>query len=250
MRHPLRLFAFLFAFKSLAGGATAGEAYYTLMFGSQTVPSNPNYSHSWATFVRVCWDGDGPCPLKAEKVKIEAHTISWLPANMKVRVNALFPECGYNFDLPQTLDFANGTCQRVSMWGPYPICPDLFHRAMRRKANLESGSIRYKANDMGYKSDRVTNCIHAVSTIIEGPRLRVASPGWGESASYFILKEMEPEIISKEPETWLGSALGLDQYPIIYRDFTNPRSNAVFGPINRLLGGERNLQATYGPPVR
>ena len=35
-----------------------------------------------------------------------------------------------------------------------------------------------------------------------------------------------------------------------YRDFKNPRSNAVFGPVFRLLGNERGLQATYaGKPL-
>jgi hypothetical protein len=64
------------------------------------------------------------------------------------------------------------------------------------------------------------------------------------------LTEMAPARVSKTPEPWVGSALGLDQYPIIYRDFTNPRSNAVFGPLYRVLGSERDLKATYGPPGR
>jgi len=103
---------------------------------------------------------------------------------------------------------------------------------------------------MGYKSDRVTNCIHAVSTIVQGPKLRVASPGCGESSSFFVLKEMEPWILSKCPVPEIGSALGLDQYPIIYRDWGNPRSNAATGTAFRLLDGERDLRATYGPPAR
>ena len=76
--------------------ASAGEDYFLLMFGSQRVPANPNYSHSFATFVRATWEGDGPCPVNA---KLEVHTISWLPAKMKVRINAFHPECGHNFDL-------------------------------------------------------------------------------------------------------------------------------------------------------
>lgn len=242
-----RLVSIAILFPAFAQAAQGGEDYFLLMFGSQQVPANPKYSHTWATFVRVTWEGNGPCPVNA---KLEAHNISWLPANMNIRVNALFPECGHNFDLVQTLDYANGTCQRVSLWGPYRICPQLFYRALNRKAELESGRVQYKANDFGYRSDRVTNCIHAVSTVVEGPRVRVASPGWGESASYAVLKEMEPSIVSKQPETWVGSSLGLDQYPIIYRDFTNPRSGGIVGPLNRLLGGERDLKATYGPPVR
>ena len=40
-----------------AGSARAGEKYYVLVFGSQTTPARTNYSHSWATFVRVTWEG-------------------------------------------------------------------------------------------------------------------------------------------------------------------------------------------------
>jgi hypothetical protein len=62
---------------------------------------------------------------------------------------------------------------------------------------------------------------------------------------------MKPWIIS--PGTihpWLGSALGLDQYPIIYRDWEDPHSGALAGPLYRLLGGERDLRPTYGPSMR
>jgi hypothetical protein len=227
--------------------AQAGEEYYLLMFGSQRVPANPNYSHTLATFVKATWLGDGPCPVNPT---LEAHTISWLPANLKIRTNALLPECGHNFDLHQSLDFAYATDQRVSLWGPYRIHPELYHRALARKAELESGRVQYKANDFGYRSNRVSNCIHAVSSIVEGPKLRIGSPGWGQSASYFVLLELERWVISDETVPWVGSALDLDRHPIIYRDWKNPRSNAVFGPIYRLLGGERNIRATYGPPNR
>lgn len=230
------------------GAARAGEDYFLLMFGSQRVPANPNYSHSFATFVRVTWEGDGPCP---QNPLIEAHTISWLPRNMKVRVLALHPECGHNFDLHTTIRWCLCNDMRVSMWGAYRICPELYYLALRRIARLESGQVEYKANDAGYNSADVSNCIHAISTVIEGPRFRVGSPGWGEPASYYLLQEFEPWIIQPGcTHPWVGSALGLDQYPIIYRDYTDPRSGAIRGPVRRLFGAERDLQATYGPPVR
>ncbi|MGH2549626.1 MAG: hypothetical protein ACRDHN_09560 [Thermomicrobiales bacterium] len=181
---------------------------------------------------------------------MEVHTISWLPSNLKVRVNALLPECGHNFTLHETIEYALANDERVSLWGAFRIQPELFERALRRKAELERGHIKYKADDFGYRSNRVTNCIHAVSSIIEGPKLRVASPGWGESASFYVLQEMQPWIRSKCPEWDLTYALGLEQYPLIYREWRNPFSNAAIGTVNRIVGGERNLQATYGPPDR
>ncbi|HZZ79382.1 MAG TPA: hypothetical protein VFE62_12740, partial [Gemmataceae bacterium] len=67
--------------------------------------------------------------------------------------------------------------------------------------------------------------------------------------SYAVLRELTPWIADPhEPHYHVSRALGLDQYPIIYRDRMSPRSGAIAGPVYRLLGGERNLQATYGPP--
>src|SRR5262249_8077146 len=159
----------------------AGEAYYLLMFGSHRTPPNPNYSHSFATFVRVSWPGPAPCPPPGSC--IEAFTISWLPRTTVVRLFALCPACGHNFGLHASIRISQDTGQRVSLWGPYPIDPDLYARAARRLAELHSGRVLYKANDIGYRSDRVSNCIHALSTIVEGPRLRLGSPLWGETAS-------------------------------------------------------------------
>jgi hypothetical protein len=236
-----------FCAAACVGEIQAGDAYYVLVFGSQRTPPQPNYSHSFATFVHAHWEGDEPCPVAPT---VEAHTISWLPANLIIRTLALLPECGHNFDLETTLQFVQGQGQRVSLWGPYQIEPDLYHRAMRQIALLESGQVRYRANDTDHRTDDVSNCIHAVSSIVEGYRLRVASPGWGEMASHAIMKRFRPWIIDEDQvHFWVGSALGLDNYPIIYRDGQAPRSaGLVIGPVNRLLGRERNLQPSFGPP--
>jgi len=247
---PLVTFAVisLFFFAG-AQSALAGEAFYVMVFGSQQTPPKPNYSHSFATFVRATWPGDEPCANSAE---LEMHTISWLPANMIVRTNALFPEVGHNFHLYETLCYAYRNCERVSMWGPYQIECDLYRRALKQKALLESGAVRYKADDMGRKPDRVSNCIHAVSSVAEGYRLRVVEPGFGEMASWAITKRFRPWIIDEDQvHTWVSSGIGLDEYPIIYRDFTSPRSGGlIIGPVFRLLGNERDLVPTYGPPKK
>jgi hypothetical protein len=227
--------------------AQAGECFYVLVFGAQTVPSNPSYSHSFATFVRASWPGDAPCP---DNPALETQTISWLPATLTIRTYALRPECGNNVDLHPTIRWCQCNDMRISLWGAYRICPDLYCRAAKQVELLNSGQVRYKALDTGYQSDNVSNCIHAASSIVSGFRLRVASPGWGETASFAILRRYEPQILDdRQPYPWVGSALGLDEYPIIYRDWQSPYSGAI-GPLYRVVGGERNLQATYGPPSR
>src|SRR5947209_8338331 len=88
--------------------AVAGERYYVLVFGSQRIPPDPNYSHSFATFVKVSNFPDAP--------SLEYHTISWLPANLKVRTRALLPEPGHNFGLYETLQYVLANGERVSLW--------------------------------------------------------------------------------------------------------------------------------------
>jgi hypothetical protein len=228
------------------GGARAGEDFHLLMFGSQRIPNDPAYSHTYATFVKRSWAGNVPCPPGA---RIEAYTISWLPRTLKIRLIAM-PEPGANLHLHPTIRWALANDMRVSLWGPYPIRPDLYFRAVSQVALLQSGLVLYKAVDAGYRSDDVSNCIHAVSSLSEGYTLHVASPGWGEMASYWVLEELEPWVLDKRPNAGIAVAVGLSQYPIIYRDWESPRSGTIGGPIYRLFGGERTLQATYGPPLR
>jgi hypothetical protein len=140
----------------LAGSTRADDFYYVAVFGSQTIPADPDYSHTFAAFVRA--SGEGPCPA-AFNVE-DCFCISWLPANLKVRTCALLPECGHNFGLHETLDNVLRNDDRVSLWGgPYRIDKELYDNARRQVGVLESGEVRYKAVDSGYPADRVSNCI-------------------------------------------------------------------------------------------
>jgi hypothetical protein len=201
---------------SWASPLKAGEAYFLLMFSSQSTPVIPKETHSFATFVRAKWDGNGPCPLNA---KYEKYTISWLPANRKVRTIALSAEPGHNFDLDESISIARNNHQRVSAWGPYEIKAELFERALARKTELEKGNIKYKAMNGGNRNPQVVNCIHAISGLVERPGPHLPLHGLGDAASYDLLNELEPWIISKSPEAKRRQALGLDHYQIIYRDW-------------------------------
>jgi hypothetical protein len=226
--------------------APAQECYYLLMFGSQQTPPDPDHAHSFATFVRVRHDGPEPgVPV------IEAHTVSWLARDLEPRTFELLPEPGHNFDLHTTIKFVLGDCQRLSLWGPYQIDPELYFRALNQINLLQSGQVRWKAIDSGFPTNRVSNCIHAIGSIARGHRVRVLSPGWGETASFELLREFRPWIVDPcKTHPWVGTALGLDCYPIIYRNFEHPRSGLVRGVTSRVLGRDRDTTASYGPPIR
>jgi hypothetical protein len=238
------LFALAVLLLTRVAPAVAQESYYLLMFASQRTPPDPDHSHSFATFVRVRCNGPQPgVPV------IESHTISWLPANLRIRLLALLPEPGHNFDLHTTLRYALDDQQRVSLWGPYQISPELYYLALTQVNLLESGQVRYKAIDTGYPSDRVSNCIHAIGSIAEGYRVRVLSPGWGETASFVLLERFAPWIVDCNlTHPWVASALGLTCYPIIYRDYEHPRSGYFRGAVSRALGLQPSTTASYGPP--
>lgn len=206
------------------------EKYYVLVFGSQQLPPDPRYSHSFGIFVKVT-------EFPNQQRVLEHHSISWLAANLKVRLWAFLPEPGVNLGIHPTLNWAYGTCQRVSLWGPYEIDRDLYCRSVKQFNLLQSGQVKYKAVDTGYPTSRVSNCIHALGSVAGGYRMRVTSPAWGETASYAVMMRYRKWIINEnQKHMWLIPALGLGQYPIVYRDLEPPRSAAGWMMLRRLLG--------------
>lgn len=205
-----------------AGQATAEDRYYLLMFGSQRTPNHPSHNHTFATFVRAdspsCGMSEAIPAGDAAKVILQVHTISWLPEDGRVRGLALLPQAGRNFDLDATLRSRLDDGQRVSLWGPFEIQLELYQRALDEIALLESGSVRYKSFDAGYRSDRVTNCSHAVRSMIEGQRRR--GPAWfgGDGSAFHALRGLTPWLIEADrTHAWVATAVGLDHQPIVYR---------------------------------
>jgi hypothetical protein len=211
----------------LAPGSQAAESYYVVIFAAQQHDgtNHAHIAHSFGTFVKLTWaDQCHPAP------RMEAFTISWLPQTMDVHLWRVLPEPGVNVDLPASLALAQRQCQCVSMWGPYEIQPCLYERALARKAELESGHVRYKALDTGFPTARVTNCIHALSDIaFDTKRLRLGTPSWGDPASFFIVQSFRHWIIAEErTHDWLLPPLGLANYPVIRRDLChNPTERPV-----------------------
>ena len=221
----------------LANSARADDFYYVAVFGSQTVPADPNYSHTFAAFIRA--SGEGPCP--ASFTVEDCFCISWLPANLIIRTRSLLPECGHNFGLHETIKYALKNDERISVWGPYRIDQKLYDNARRQIGVLESGEVRFKPVDTGYPTDRVSNCIHAVSSCADGYRLRILSPGFGDTASWAVTKRFRPFIFNTdETHEWVYSYLGLQDYPIHRRDFDrNPRAGMIWSRLKLLSGDEQ-----------
>jgi hypothetical protein len=210
--------------------SAAEEYYFVTVFGGQRRFKQPEHSHSWAVFVRLCGEG---CDLS--KYKMEYFTVSWLPATLEVRTYAVRPEEGVNLELHTTFQWALDDRQIVAYWGPYQITPDFYARAYQGAGLLNSGAVRYKAIDTGYDTSQVSNCIHACSDLADGqPRLRIASPGWGHSASYAITARYRDGIVDYDTTyEWILDCLGLSGYEMEARDFR--RGNPTIGPLLRTM---------------
>jgi hypothetical protein len=230
-------YALFLALPLLASSARADDFYYVAVFSSQRTPNNPDYAHTFAAFVHA--SGEGACP--ASFTVEDCVCISWLPAYLVIRTRSLLPECGHNFGLHETIKYALANDERVSAWGPYRIDKKLYDNARRQVGVLESGEVRFKPVDTGYPTDRVSNCIHAVSSCAEGYRLRILSPGFGDTASWVVTQRFRPFILNTdETHEWVYSYLGLQDYPITRRDFDrNPRTGVFWSRIKPLLGIEQ-----------
>ncbi len=220
-----------------ANPAQAQDRHYVVVFGAQRMPPEPRHSHSYGVFVHETCSPAGK--------RIDSIGISWLPCTGVVRLNTLLPEAGRNWGIHETFRWCYDNDMRVSMWGPYEIEPELYFSAVKQYHVLQSGQVKYKAVDSGYPTSRVSNCIHALSSVATGYRLRVASPGWGETASYAVTLRFEPYFINPEHKhTWLLLALGLGQYPIIHRDLEEPRSGAVWSLLRSATHHDEKLPPT------
>jgi hypothetical protein len=213
------LLPLLLASVGWASVARAEERYFVLIFGSQSTPRLARYTHTWATFVKA--SGEGPASSKCHID--EVFTISWMPANLKIRPLRLRAQQGVNLDLETTLAHVLQR-ERVSEWGPFQISQLLYDRALERKAELESGAVRYKAVDpnFGPGARSVSDCIHGISDLdpdYDRSYYRELRR-FGEAASHWLAYQFvyRGRLINLgEDLDWINQQLGLDRYPIVHR---------------------------------
>ena len=155
--------------------ARAGDMFYILVFGSESDPKHLRLSHTYATFVRASGEGCDP-----STYALTAHTISWLPRSLDVRVGRVHPEPGVNLDLDSTMRFVLNSREKVTMWGPYRTSPEIYNRSIEVYNKLNSGQELYRAVD-GPFNNKISDCIHAVGDV--DPQFGSASTHSTRSAS-------------------------------------------------------------------
>ncbi len=188
----------------------AETRYYFLLFAYQGTSRKPSLGHSIGTFVKVRHEKDR-CEI------LHAHTISWLPETLNVRLKAILPEKGRNLGLEESLDLALKLNARIWLWGPFEIKEKLYERSCRQIKKLESGKVKYKAFDFILPTSTCSNCVHALSDLaLMLPRPRVLAFSWGKKGSYRVLRRLRWFVVDLlKTHDWLIDALNLRRYPLI-----------------------------------
>jgi hypothetical protein len=201
-----------------------GEHFYVSVFGSETTPRLPRFTHSWALLIHTTEQGEGREP------KIESHTISWMPATLDIRTCSFHVEEGTNLGLHETLVYALRTGEHVAQWGPYECIPEVYYRSVVQKEFLESGRVGYQCVDTVGESARMGNgcdCIHAITDMDPlYSRSRYRLIRFGTAASRFIVGELWRRDMLINPDhshDWLNAQLGLNSYPITHRRYYGGR---------------------------
>jgi hypothetical protein len=204
----------------LAAQAVTKDRYFVLVFGSETRPRLPRFTHTWATVVKVTQTPDCDTPT------LEAHTISWMPASLKIRPYSLHVEQGTNLDLQQSLEETLKHHEQVAMWGPYETWYGLYHRFEVQRAYIESGALAYQCTDAMGEAPRKgngSNCFHALSDMDpQFDRSQYPLIFYGQPSARNIVRQISDRPILIQPwrtHDWLIPALGLDHYPIVRRHY-------------------------------
>lgn len=156
--------------------------FFMIVWSFQGPDDDLVHAHTFVSFYR----GDD-----LEKGIVRPETISWLPATGKVQ--PFGAEEGRNFSLDETLRMACRARRQVRSWGPYEIRAELFERAQKRLALLQSGHIRYSMISTPPQS---MNCIAAAGDLTPAP----LNSGilWGAAASAKVAEHLSPYIVRKE----------------------------------------------------
>ena len=247
----------------LGEGKNANDRYFIIPFAYQNRGNEPELSHSFIAVIRVLADDKQPkltAGLEKREYKnreFEAFTISWLPHDFLTNPNLcvfkgvgarISPEkntcptsIGRNCTLAETIKLAVDAKNAVAMWGPYEIKKEAFDRGMRRVRLLDSGTIRYRADDrLTIKDKTAINCFHAIAGIDEPfPSGGIFGTGfmmWGINGTARVLIEYKTRADAKhmllEPIDVKG-----DIYGFVYAPTRN--DNGLYNPFKNASAYQR-----------
>ncbi|CAN5335605.1 hypothetical protein BH11PLA2_BH11PLA2_45370 [soil metagenome] len=190
------------------------ERFYLLVFGSESKPKRAKSTHTWATMVRVVQQGSEP-PV------VEPHTISWMPASLKIRPWSLRVEPGKNLELSFTIEEMLKHEEQIALWGPYEVGYGFYQRFLVQKQFMESGQVGYQCIDSlceAARTGRGCDCIHAVTDMDpQYDRKRYPLSYFGLAGSQNVVRQINERPIIRQTEQchdWLIPYLSIDKYPI------------------------------------
>jgi hypothetical protein len=203
--------------------APANERYYVIVFSSQSTPKVPRFTHTWATAIKATWvEG------QAEPT-LETHTISWMPATLRIHTLSRRTEPGVNLGMQETIAAMKDTSQRVSMWGPFALRTSGYRRFLIQQQFMESHTIGYQCIDSRGEAGRTGNgcdCIHAITDMDpQFDRSRYPLRWYGEAGGRHIVEEVARRnavLDARQTHDWLIPRLGLDCHDIIRRCYDGP----------------------------
>lgn len=199
------------------------ERYYLIVFGSESTPKVPKYTHSWATAVKVTDGASVAAP------GVQADTISWMPATLSIRPWHFQPECGVNLDLHTTIREMLKHDEGIAMWGPYEVWHGAYTRFQVQKRFMDSGRTGYQCIDAvggAARHGSGCDCIHAITDMDPAfDRRNYSLRDFGIDASEHAVEQiMTRSVVINPPQThdWLIATLQLDQYPIRRQCYRGP----------------------------
>ena len=192
------------------------DRFFIIPFAYENRGNDPEFSHTFLTVIRVFAHGrqrKAHPEFTTGRYKawdFEAYTISWLPADFIENPNLivfrgfgarLVPQWnkaplspGKSFNLEQTITLAANAKVAVGMWGPYEIAKGGFDLGVKRKRLLDTGTIKYRADDRLYRKNQTAiNCFHAVASLDEpfpnGGAFGTGFNMWGLNGTHRVLLE-------------------------------------------------------------
>jgi len=180
-----------------------GPRFFMINFAYEGQGQFAADSHTFASYIRVDpgqepkWNDISWLPASfVEKQEISVFKNYAMAAYYEMVGQPFTPEKGTNLSVDATLKFAIETKKRVAIWGPSEITEDMYNTGLRRINHLNSGKVKYIADDREFQREGdAINCMHAISDV-EGTRmarggiLKTGLDNWGVNGTESVVRHL------------------------------------------------------------